>query len=95
VCVNKEMQIANGFQPVAPLVYDIIGDLKRVTNSKGEGIAEFNEAPHQEGVWSPDATARGLHVISTLMREVGHFILARSGGGGETTDVDSDVKFQF
>jgi len=42
VCVNKEMQIANGFQPVAPLVYDIIGDLKRVTNSKGEGTAEFN-----------------------------------------------------
>jgi hypothetical protein len=42
VCVNKEMQIADGFQPVAPLVYDIIGDLKRVTNSKGEGIAEFN-----------------------------------------------------
>jgi len=34
------MQIAKGFQPVAPLVYDIIGDLKRVTNSKR--IADFN-----------------------------------------------------
>jgi hypothetical protein len=85
------MQIANFFQPVAPLVYDIIGDLKRVTNSKG--IADFNETPHQDGVWSPDATARDLYVISTLMREIGP--LYHGVEWGKTTDADSDVKFKF